>query len=52
MIYLVCGIMVCILSMAGVYTSSGNFLWYLAGFGIGIYLVLQGKKKLGYTNRK
>lgn len=52
MIYLVCGITICILSMAGVYTSSGNILWCLVGFAIGIYLIFKGKKTLGFIKRK
>jgi len=52
MIYLVCGIMVCILSMAGVYTSSANLIWYLIGFAIGFYLIVKGKKRLGFIKQK
>ncbi len=52
MIYLVCGVMVCILSMAGVYTSSGDLIWCLVGFAIGIFLVVKGKKKLAFIKKK
>jgi hypothetical protein len=52
MIYLVCGIMVCILSMAGIYTSSTNLIWCFIGFAIGIYLIFKGKKKLGFIKKK
>ena len=52
MIYLVCGVMVCILSMVGVYTSSINLIWCFIGFAIGIYLVVMGKKKLGFIKQK
>ena len=52
MIYLVCGVMVCILSMAGVYTSSANLIWCLIGFAIGIYLIVKGKKKFGFIKQK
>jgi hypothetical protein len=52
MIYLVCGVMVCILSMAGIYTSSMNLIWCFIGFAIGIYLIAKGKKKLGLIKQK
>ena len=48
MIYLVCGVMVCVLSMVGVYTSSANLVLCLVGFAIGIYLIVKGKKRLGF----
>lgn len=48
MIYLVCGVMVCVLSMVGVYTSSVNLILCLIGFALGIYLIFKGKKRLGY----
>ncbi len=52
MIYLVCGIMVCMLAMAGVYTASGNVFLLLIGFAVGIYLVFKGKKTLGFKKQK
>ena len=52
MIYLVCGVMVCILSMAGVYTSSMDLIWCFIGFAIGIYLIVKGKKKIGFIKQK
>ncbi len=52
MIYLVCGVMVCILSMAGVYTSTMDLIWCFIGFAIGIYLIVKGKKKIGFLKQK
>lgn len=50
--YLVCGVMVCILAMVGVYTSSVDLIWCLIGFAIGIYLLVKGKKRLGFIKQK
>jgi len=52
MIYLVCGVMVCILSMVGIYASSASLIWSLIGFAIGIYLIVKGKKRLGFMKKK
>jgi len=52
MIYLVCGVMVCILSMVGIYASSASLIWSLIGFAIGIYLIVKGKKRLGFIKKK
>jgi len=52
MIYLVCGIMVCMLAMAGVFTSSGNVFLLLIGFAVGIYLIFKGKKTFGFKKQK
>ena len=49
--YMVCGVMVSILAMVGVYTSSVNLYVCLAGFAVGIYLIFKGKKRLGFIKK-
>ncbi|MCP4761856.1 MAG: hypothetical protein GY870_08740 [archaeon] len=52
MIYLVAGIVVSVVSMVYVKSSSENLFWCLLGFGIGVYLILKGRKKLGFIKKK
>ncbi len=52
MIYLVAGILICIVAMAYVLSSSASIIWCVLGFGIGIYLIVTGKKKLGFIKKK
>jgi hypothetical protein len=50
--YLVPGIALCILSMVFVATSRGDLIWSVLGFGLGIYMIFKGRKKMGYINKK
>ena len=52
MFYLVPGIALCILSMVFVATSRGEMILNVLGFGIGVYMVFKGRKKLGYIKKK
>ncbi len=51
MIYLVPGIMLSVSSMLYIALSSENLGWCLLSFGIGVYLILKGRKKLGYLKK-
>ena len=52
MFYLVPGIALCILSMVFIAGSRGDLIWCLLGFGLGIYLIYKGRKKLGYIKKE
>lgn len=52
MFYLVPGITLCILSMIFIAASRGDLIWCLLGFGLGIYLITKGRKRLGYTKKE
>jgi hypothetical protein len=51
-IYLVTGIIVSVVSMVYFKSSSENLIWCILGFGVGIYFIMKGRKKLGFMKKK